>query len=97
MSLSCRYCDDAPCVKDCPVGCLYKDEETGLTLLEEERCVGCRRCARACPYDAPTFVTVNGRVRMKKCDGCVERIRNGLEPACVRACPVGALTLDLVP
>ena len=95
MSLSCMHCEDAPCVRGCPTGCLYKDEETGLTLFDANKCIGCHSCAMECPYGAPTFVSIGRREFMLKCDGCVERLRNGLEPACVRACPVGALTCGI--
>lgn len=96
MSLSCLHCAEPPCAAACPAGCLRKDLETGLTLYDNDRCVGCRACAAACPYGAPTFRPVSGgarrREKMEKCDGCVERIRAGRDPACVRSCPTGALT-----
>lgn len=92
MSIACAHCEDAPCVRGCPTGCLYKSRETGLTLFDRSRCIGCHSCAMECPYGAPTFVEEDGRERMLKCDGCIERLKNGMEPACVRACPVGALT-----
>ena len=98
MSLACMHCDDAPCVKGCPTGCLYKDTDTGLTLYDPDKCIGCHSCSMACPYGAPTFVTfvkAGKRDKMKKCDGCIERLRNGLEPACVHACPIGALTCEI--
>lgn len=104
MSVACRHCADAPCVKVCPAGCLYKDGKTGLTLYNNENCIGCHSCAIACPYGAPSFrpytdrehihsrMQERKRVRMEKCDGCVERVTVGLLPACVHTCPTGALT-----
>lgn len=89
LSVACMHCEDAPCVLACPAGCLFKDEETGLTLYDNTRCIGCHSCAMACPFGAPSF---NGEGKMVKCDGCVERLRRGLIPACVRVCPTGALT-----
>ena len=89
-SVACMHCDNALCVLACPVGCLYKDEATGLTLFDNTDCIGCHSCAMACPFGAPAF-GANGK--MRKCDGCVERLRAGEEPACVRVCPTGALTL----
>lgn len=88
-SVSCMHCADAPCVMGCPSGCLYKDVESGLTLYDNTNCVGCHSCAMACPFGAPSF---NREGRMEKCDGCIERLRRGLIPACVRVCPTGALT-----
>jgi len=77
-------------VAACPSGCLYKDEETGLTLFNTQYCIGCHSCSMACPFGAPTFGPDG---KMKKCDGCINRIKAGLEPACVRGCTFGALML----
>lgn len=64
-------------------------------MYDQDKCIGCHSCAMACPYGAPTFLSFDERDKMVKCDGCIERLRNGLEPACVRACPVGALTCEI--
>ena len=90
MSMACMHCADAPCVQGCPVGCLKKDPETGFTVYDNAHCIGCHSCAMACPYSAPCF---NREGKMVKCDGCIERVRHGLQPACVRVCPYGALQL----
>ena len=84
------HCDNAPCVTACPSGCLYKDPETGLTLYNTQYCIGCHSCAMACPFGAPTFGPDG---KMRKYDGCIDRLRAGLEPACVRSCTFGALQL----
>lgn len=89
LSVACMHCEEAPCVMGCPSACLYKDEESGLTLYDNTNCVGCHSCAMACPFGAPSF---NREGKMEKCDGCVERLRRGMVPACVRVCPTGALT-----
>ena len=89
-SAACMHCNDAPCINACPVGCLYKDPETNLTLFDTTNCIGCHSCAMACPFGAPGFTTEG---KMQKCDGCIERIRHGMTPSCVRACPNGALSL----
>ena len=96
ISAACLHCVDAPCVEECPMGCLYKDPATGLTLYEREECVGCQACARACPHDAIGFFRRTGDpvARIEKCDGCHIRLEAGLLPACVRACPTGALRLE---
>ena len=89
LSVACMHCEDAPCVEGCPSACLYKDPESGFTLYDNTNCIGCHSCAMACPFGAPSF---NGEGKMVKCDGCVERLRRGMIPACVRVCPTGALT-----
>ena len=86
--VACMHCEDGPCILACPVGCIYKDKETNLTVVDNSSCIGCRSCAMACPFGAPSF-REDGK--MSKCDGCVERIKHGMEPACVRACFLGAL------
>ena len=78
------------CVAACPSACIAKDPETNLTIFDNTNCIGCHSCAMACPFGIPSF---NEEGKMQKCDGCAVRIQNGLEPACVRACPVGALRL----
>ena len=87
-SLSCMHCADAPCVPACPSACLAKDEETGFTLYDNQNCIGCHSCAMACPFGVPSF---NSQGKMEKCDGCSVRLAHGMEPACVRVCPTGAL------
>ena len=91
----CRHCAGAPCAAACPTESLYRDEETGLVLYDGEKCVGCRRCEKACPFDAVVFRTgAKGRPVIAKCDGCAERQRAGLLPACVHACLTGAMHLE---
>lgn len=90
LSVSCMHCEDAPCVAACPSACLYKDPDSGMTLFDNTNCIGCHSCAMACPFGAPTF---GADGKMTKCDGCIERVKAGLEPACVRICPTKALRL----
>lgn len=86
-SLGCMHCAGAPCAAACPMGCLQRNE-LGLVEFDNTNCIGCRACQRACPFSAPTF-RADGK--MYKCDGCQARLEHGLPPACVRACPTGAL------
>lgn len=90
LSMACMHCTDAPCVAACPTGCLRKDEKTGLTVYDNSVCIGCHSCLMACPFEAPSFTAAG---KMVKCDGCIERQRHGLLPACVRVCPFDALKM----
>lgn len=89
LSIACMHCADAPCITGCPTGCLKKDPDTGFTVYDNTNCIGCKSCALACPFGAPRYRAADGK--MVKCDGCNERVKNGLQPACVRACSFGAL------
>ena len=90
VSLACGHCDRPACVGACPAGALTKDAETGLVLLNPERCVaGCRKCEPACPYGALTYIKATGKVQ--KCDGCKDRLDAGKSPLCVSGCRARAL------
>lgn len=89
-SVGCLHCEDAPCISACPCACLEKDPLTNFTIVDNTDCIGCHSCAMACPYGIPGFGTDG---RMIKCSGCFARVHQGLLPACVKTCPVGALRL----
>jgi anaerobic dimethyl sulfoxide reductase subunit B (iron-sulfur subunit) len=88
VSLACMHCGEAPCVSICPVGALSKRPDNGIVELDRDHCIGCHACATVCPFGAPQFPE---GTTMKKCDFCVARVMNGLEPACVRTCTTKAL------
>ena len=82
----CIQCADAPCIESCPVeGALYRDEETGVIVVNEEDCIGCEACIEACPLRA-LFLDKEKDI-VFKCDLC------GGDPECVKVCPVQALVL----
>ena len=88
LSMACQHCGDALCLRVCPSGAITKREGDGIVVTDPDRCVGCHSCALACPFGAPRFLESG---KMQKCDFCVGRIEQGLEPACVRTCPTRAL------
>lgn len=79
----CNHCKNAPCVYNCPTGASYKRED-GIVLVNKKRCVGCKACIAACPYDARFIDPRNGAAH--KCTFCEHRMKEGKEPACVTTC-----------
>lgn len=88
LSIACNHCEDAICVQVCPTGAIKKRQD-GIVLIDSSRCIGCKYCSWACPYDALQYNEASGT--MTKCTFCVEEIDQGKPPACVAACPMRAL------
>ncbi|WP_172636000.1 DMSO/selenate family reductase complex B subunit [Photobacterium profundum] len=88
LSIACNHCDEPACTKVCPSGAMHKRED-GFVIVDEDVCIGCKYCEMACPYGAPQYNEEKGH--MTKCDGCYERVGQGLEPICVGSCPLRAL------
>ena len=89
VPLLCNNCDDPPCVPVCPVGATSKRDD-GIVIINPHLCIGCRYCMAACPYGMRHLHPVLNVV--EKCHWCVHRVAAGLRPACVDACPTGALS-----
>ncbi len=85
--ISCLHCREAPCIRACPRSAIHKDIQTGITLVSEERCIGCMSCLSVCPYGAPQFY--DGKLYL--CDLCIHRLAEGKHAACEAACPAGAI------
>jgi formate dehydrogenase iron-sulfur subunit len=85
----CMHCTDAACVKVCPSGALFYSE-LGTVGLNKERCIGCKECVSACPFEIPRYDDLTDKIY--KCDLCLSRLQNDMTPACVKACPTGTLT-----
>lgn len=86
--MRCNHCTDAPCVEICPVEALFFRED-GIVDFDKNRCIGCKSCMQACPYDALYIDPENHTAA--KCNYCAHRIDLGLEPACVNVCPEHAI------
>jgi Fe-S-cluster-containing dehydrogenase component/CRP-like cAMP-binding protein len=104
---ACMHCADPVCMIGCPTGAIHRQAETGLAVINDATCVGCRTCANNCPYQNIRMVEIRNErgepyvdaeshlpiVKATKCDLCVGQLTG---PACVQACPHDALVrLDL--
>jgi Fe-S-cluster-containing dehydrogenase component len=87
LPVQCQHCQDAPCIEVCPTKATYR-HPSGVVLVNEKTCVGCKYCAVACPYNARTFDEHTGVVN--KCWLCLDWVLRGEQPACVQACVTGA-------
>jgi Fe-S-cluster-containing dehydrogenase component/formate-dependent nitrite reductase membrane component NrfD len=84
----CNHCTDAPCVAICPTKALFKRND-GIVDFDSSRCIGCKSCMQACPYDA-LYIDPYSQTAAK-CNYCAHRTEVGLEPACVVVCPERAI------
>ena len=85
----CQHCESPTCASVCPVGAFEKTPE-GPVLYDEAKCIGCRYCMQACPFQVPRYEWSSTYPRVQKCVFCHSRITQGLQPACAEACPTGA-------
>jgi Fe-S-cluster-containing dehydrogenase component/formate-dependent nitrite reductase membrane component NrfD len=84
----CNHCVDAPCVTICPTTALFTRKD-GIVDFDQRRCIGCKSCTQACPYDA-IYIDPNLNTAAK-CNFCAHRIDQGLNPSCVNVCPEQAI------
>ena len=87
---SCMHCNDPACASVCPVGALIK-LNSGPVVYDDSRCIGCRYCMMACPFQIPKFQWEAAVPYIRKCTFCADRRAAGLEPSCTTTCPTGAL------
>ena len=86
--LRCNHCEDAPCVEICPTKALFRRPD-GIVDFDTSRCIGCKSCMQACPYDA-LYIDPREHTAMK-CNFCAHRVDVGLKPACEIVCPETAI------
>ena len=86
--LRCNHCDDAPCTKICPTTALFRRDD-GIIDFDTSRCIGCKSCMQACPYDALYIDPIEHTAQ--KCNFCAHRVDAGLKPACEIVCPETAI------
>ncbi len=88
VGIACMHCDDAACLKVCPSSAIYKDPDSGITLVDKGRCFGCKACLWVCPFGVPSY-DENGKLAL--CDLCIDRLREGKKAACEAACQARAI------
>jgi Fe-S-cluster-containing dehydrogenase component/formate-dependent nitrite reductase membrane component NrfD len=84
----CNHCDNAPCIAICPTRALFRRPD-GIVDIDPDRCIGCKSCMQACPYDA-IYIDPETHTAAK-CNFCAHRVEVGLQPACVNVCPEQAI------
>jgi Fe-S-cluster-containing dehydrogenase component len=91
VKVQCMHCDEPACLSACIVGAFSKDA-SGIVSWDEDKCIGCRYCLIACPFQIPAYEYGKAlEPKVMKCDWCEERQKEGKRPACVDICPVEAL------
>lgn len=90
ITVPCQHCENPPCVDVCPTGASQKRED-GIVFVDQDKCIGCQYCIWSCPYEA-RYRDPEKHV-VDKCNMCMDRLDQGLEPMCVMTCPARAIVV----
>lgn len=85
----CMHCEEPGCLAACPSPGAIVQYANGIVDFNQDACIGCGYCITGCPFDIPRRSDANGKVY--KCNLCVDRVSAGMEPACAKTCPTGAI------
>ncbi len=91
----CMHCEEPGCLIACPADGAIVQYANGIVDFQQDHCIGCGYCLTGCPFNIPKFGPVAHKVF--KCTLCVDRVSQGLEPACIKACPTGCLHFGTKP
>jgi DMSO reductase iron-sulfur subunit len=91
LPLMCMHCQNPLCAEACPNKAIHKEEKYGAVILDESKCTGEHKCFEACPYGSPQFASDDSHKKMSKCNMCIDRLEQGLNPICVLSCSMRAL------
>jgi Fe-S-cluster-containing dehydrogenase component len=86
----CMHCVTPACASVCPAGAFTKDPKNGIVYYEAYRCIGCRYCQIACPFNLPRYEWGAVWPEIRKCQLCRHRVKEGKYAACAEFCPTGA-------
>jgi formate dehydrogenase iron-sulfur subunit len=86
----CKHCTHAGCLDVCPTGAIFRSE-FGTVVIQDDVCNGCRYCVTACPFGVITRRELSGDGGAHKCTLCYDRLQDGMEPACAKACPTESI------
>src|SRR5512145_3210627 len=90
MKAQCMHCVDPACASVCMISAFYKGPR-GIVEYDQDKCVGCRYCQLACPFNVPKYQWRTPFPKIVKCEMCRHLLEKGGIPACVEACPRGAV------
>jgi formate dehydrogenase iron-sulfur subunit len=93
LSDVCKHCVNAGCLEACPTGAIVRTE-FDTVYIQQDVCNGCGYCLPACPFGVPALSAADGKAH--KCTLCYDRLKDGLEPACAKACPTDSIQFGAI-